>query len=145
MDVIGLKTNVVIEARDPSGRLVNRIRRHNLVTLAGRNLIRDALNGTVAGIGLDKVAVGTGSTAVAPEQTALVAEADRGPISQRVLDDGSLTVQRYLTTADANGVSIQEAGLFAGSVMLARVVFPEVAKTSDLTVTITWTVSIGAA
>lgn len=144
-DPLTMKTNVTVEVHDAvTGELLAIHRRHNLVTLAGRNLVRDALNGTSTKLAVTAIAVGTGGTAAASGQTALVTETNRSGTSQRSVSDGVMTAQRYLGTNDANGQTLKEAGIFCGSVMFARVVFPDVVKTSASTVTITWSVSIGA-
>jgi hypothetical protein len=143
---VPIGVNVTVEVHDAvTGALVSSEQIHNLVTLAGRNLVRDALNGTktTTAMAITAVAVGTEQTAPSSGQTGLSTQVNTGGISQRVVSSGVLTIQRYLGSGDANGNSISEAGIFCDSVMFARVTFAPVAKTTSVTLTITWSVTIG--
>ena len=146
-DAIKLTTNVTIEVRNAaSGRLLRTMRRHNLVTLAGRNLVRDLINGLPAG-GVTHFAVGSGTAAPTANDTALAAEVFRDAVTKRTPDVGKLTVQYYLPSTAANGYSLAEAGLFTaamGGTLIARVNYQPIAKTACLTVTYTWDISINA-
>lgn len=143
---VGLNVNVTIDVKDAStGRLVERIQRHNLVTTAGRNLIRDLLNGVPAKH-ISHVAVGSGTAAADKGDTALKSERYRGEVTSRVPWTGQLTLQSFVNGDQGNG-PLSEAGLFnapTGGVLFARVVFPTISKSSSLTVTFTWDITIAA-
>jgi len=88
-----IDVNVKIEVIDvPTGRLIDVIHAHNLVTLAGRNLVRDFLNG-LAPTHLTHFAVGTGATAPTANDTALEAEVFRDQITKRTPGSGTLGIQ----------------------------------------------------
>lgn len=123
-----------------TGRIVDVVRRHNLVPTAGRNLLRDFLAGD-GPAALSHVALGTGTTAPAATDTALQNEIFRDAITQKVKDVAKLTVKYYLGTQYANGYTLAEAGLFnaaTGGVMYARVTFPPDEKTAAQAWNITW-------
>ena len=120
----------------------------NLVVNPGLAFIVSRMIGTTAAV-MSHMAVGTGTTAAAAAQTALVTE------SARV----ALTSSTQVTTTVANdsvqyvatfgpGVAtaaITEAGLFnanAAGTMLARTVFPVINKGALDTLTLTWKVTV---
>lgn len=113
IDVLDADTPV---DRMASGLLVPRhggevIRVHNLVTTAGINWVRDAMLGLETG-GLTHMARGSGSTAAAIGQTALVTETERDAVTSTVSSSGQIVYQ-YLEPASANnGQTFREAGLF---------------------------------
>jgi len=141
-----VRVNVRIEVVDATGRTVSVQERHNLVTLAGRDLARDLLVGDSAAT-VTHFAVGTGSTAVAAGDTSLGSEVYREAITQTSTSSGAIEFKHYLPSTEANGVDLTEAGLLtatSGGVLFARVVFAAISKTASVGVTFTWTVSIGA-
>jgi hypothetical protein len=122
---------------------------HNLVVSAGLAYIASRMRDATAGV-MSHMAVGTGTTAAAGAQTALVTQ-----LSNRVsLDSTTLvtttvandTVQ-YVATFGA-GVStgaITEAGIFNASTsgtMLCRTVFAVINKGALDTLVITWRVAV---
>lgn len=147
-EAIGLPVNVTIEVHDAAtGELLRREQKHNLVTLVGRNLIRDFLNGTPATGTTSHFAVGTGSVAPTANDTTLGAEVLRDVVTKRTPDSGKLSVQYYLASTAANGSTLQEAGLFnaaSGGTLIARVTYQAIAKTASITVTFTWDININA-
>lgn len=106
----------------------------NAIMDAGKNLLRDALQGVNADIAY--VALGSDSTAVAATQTTLVAEQFRKQItSQTDGATGVLTTVAYIAPPEANTFTIEEIGWFAGDdatsstdtgVMVARVLYNKV-------------------
>jgi hypothetical protein len=104
----------------------------NLITTAGKNLLRDVLRATVTDAAIKYMGVGTDNTAPAAGQTALVAESTRKAVtSQSAPGSGQTKTTVYLSGTDAN-IAIAELGWFAGStatstpgsgVMIARVLY----------------------
>lgn len=131
-------------ARAGRGRLLVARRGHNMVTRSGRNLLRDYLDPTASAPGpLSLFALGSSSTAVTANDTALGAELLRGSITRTVSDETRLIVQYFLPSSALNGSSIWEAALLtAGSRLYARYVLDATAeiqpKTSGVAVTFTW-------
>lgn len=149
-ETVGLMVNVKIEVHDAAtGELLHEQAHHNLVVDAGLNLLRDWLDGD-APTPPSHLAVGTGSTAPAASQTALVAEVHRLAITQKVGTVSKVqTYKTYLPSTAANGSTLAEAGLFnasSGPVMFARtLISPTIVKTSAIQVTFTWDVTLAAA
>lgn len=146
-ETLTVNCNVTVDVRDAAtGELLERHDEHNLVTLAGCNLIRDLLNETTDS-GITHLAVGGQDTAVAASDTQLAGEILRGALTKRSTNDGQLTLQYFLSSTSANGSSIKEAGLFnsgTAGTLFARVVHDTIAKTSSVTITYTWVISIAA-
>ena len=119
---------------------------HNLAVTAGRNLIRDFLNGDAV-TGLTHFALGTDGTAVTAADTALGAEVFRDVFTQTTKDAAKLTVKYYLDSSSANGNTLREAALLnaaSGGTMYARVALPDaIVKTTSLAYTFTWDLTWG--
>jgi tartrate dehydratase alpha subunit/fumarate hydratase class I-like protein len=147
-DAVGLAVNLLVEVHDAeTGALVGREELHNLVVDAGLNLLRDFLDGDAPGPPTH-FAVGTGTTATAAAQTALVAETFRDTITQRIPTAKQEQYRYYLSSLNANGATLAEVGLFtasSGGTMFARAKLSStIAKTSSITATFTWTIGLAA-
>jgi len=147
-EVINMEGNLTILVHDAHGNVLSSQTVHNLFVMGGRNLLRDLLWGTVTGVnaGVRHIAVGTSDTATADGQTALVAEVYRQVITGTSVTDGALNIQGYLGTSEANGNTLNEAGLFTVSgVMVARALFvAPIEKNASLTVSLSWDLTISA-
>lgn len=103
---------------------------NNIITDAGRNLMRDGLQGSDTEI--KYLAWGSGITVPAVSDIALAAEAGRKLVTKQVAGaTGVVITTVYLAPFDAN-MQIEELGWFAGSgatatagsgVMIARVLY----------------------
>jgi hypothetical protein len=145
---VTLDCNLRVEVRDAAtGALLAEELLHNLVVNAGLNLIRDLLDGDAVA-GLTHFAVGTGTTAVAASQTALVTETFRAAVSSRTSSAQSLSVKYYLPSGSANGGTLAEVGLFnaasTGTMFARAKLASTIAKTSSVTVTFTWAINLAA-
>lgn len=135
------KTNVTITACDINGNLLHEYKEHNMAVTSGRNLIRDLLNNSTTASGLTHFAIGTSTSAVTSTQTTLSAQVFIDTITQTVTDTAKLTVRYFLGTADANGSTLTEAGIFnssASGTMYSRVTHTGIVKDASTTVTYTW-------
>ena len=148
MEVLGLDVNVEILVHDANtGQLIDRMRYHNLVPLAGRNAIRDFLFSGTAGGNISHFAFGTGLSDPAASDTALQAEVYRAAITKKISNTGQVQYQQFLSSSQCNGYSLTEAGIFNNSVggtLFARVKHQAIAKTASITVTYNWTININA-
>lgn len=113
----------------------------NLITNAGKNLIRDMLLGS--GFPPMAIAIGTGTTAADVNDVALQAEVFRSSLIRRLSGFHMATFQAFFTADDANGNTITELGLmnstaFNQGVMLARTLCSPVAKNNATLLTGTW-------
>lgn len=120
----------------------------NLVVNPGLAFIVSRMIGTSAAV-MSHMAIGTGTTAAAAAQTALVKE------STRVALTSSTTVTTTVTNDSAQYVAtfgpgvgtaaITEAGIFnaaSAGTMLARTVFPVINKGALDTLALTWKVTV---
>lgn len=150
---IGLDFNVTVEVVRDGVNHVERV--HNLVTISGRNIIRDLLGrgtpGTGAGYAPTHIALGTGTSATVKTMTDLESEAFRGAITQRFGGEGKIVYQIFLDKDEGNDGNpiYTEAALFDNSGaglgnMLSRVTFSPVQKTTSVQLVITWEISITA-
>lgn len=149
-DGIKLKANVRIEVNDAkTGRLLESRNVHNLVVDAGIALILDRIfNDTLTSLQfITHLAVGTSATAAAAAQTALVAETFRDSLTQVTRSGNVLTVRQFLSSTQANGSTLQEAGIFnasSGGTMLARAIYTGIVKDATRTVTFIWSFTLTA-
>jgi len=144
-DKIVPKGTLVIELRDEFGN-VKEQHEHNLVVNVGLAFIAGRLMGTPAV--MSHMAVGTGTTAAAVAQTALVTEAARVALGSTTNVTTTVTndaVQYVATFAAGTGTgALTEAGLFnaaSAGTMLSRTVFSVVNKGALDTLTITWKIT----
>lgn len=121
----------------------------NLVVTTGKYHIADQLSdkGEAA---MSHMAIGTGTTAAAAANTALVTELDRNALTSKT--QGSGTAANTVTyvcdwpAGDGTG-AITEAGIFnsaSAGVMLARSVFAVKNKGAGDSLSLTWTLTISA-
>ena len=120
----------------------------NLVVTSGLAFIVSRMINATAAV-MSHMAVGTGTTAAAAAQTALVSESARVALTSSTIVTTTVTGDSVqYTAAFGPGVgtaAITEAGLFnAASVgtMLARTVFPVINKGASDTLTLTWKITV---
>lgn len=123
----------------------------NLVVNLGRTNMVKLLGGDAAGLVVTKIGVGTGSTAATAADTGLTGAyvkllntAGTSNIYTLVSNVAKVTFGYQFDTSEANGMSIQEFGLYnSASVLVARKVLSSaIAKNSSFAVSGTWTLSI---
>lgn len=119
----------------------------NIIVNGGFDFIADAIGNSISRPGvMGWIAVGTGSTAAASTQTALVTEIKRNAAAYaHTAGTKVFTFTASYAAADATG-ALTEAGVFnaaSGGAMFDRVVFPVVNKGADdsLTAVFTFTMS----
>ena len=114
----------------------------NLVVTAGKNWVADRMNN--ANTVMTHMAVGTGSTAAAAGNTALVTETDRNALTSTTVTNNAVAYVATWAAGDATA-ALTEAGLFdaaSSGDMLARTVFSVVNKGAADSMTITWTITV---
>lgn len=121
-------------------------RRNNLIVNGGRDFISDSI-GASAGrpAVMGWIAVGTGSTAAAATQTALVTETLRKAATYaHTAGTTTFTFTSSFAAGEATG-ALQEAGIFnaaSAGTMLNRVTFSVINKGADDTLTQTFTFTL---
>lgn len=144
---VGITGNVHIIWTDHNGATWHQEVK-NLVVDSGLNLLRDRIAGTTSAY-ITHFAVGTGTTAVTPVQTALVSEVYRDGITSAITSTSKAArFEYYLPAAYANGNTLTEIGLFSapsGGTMVARALLATaIPKSSLVTATFQWTISFSA-
>ena len=126
---------------------VETVHKDNIIVDVGFDFIADAIGKAASRPGvMGYIALGTGTTAAAAGQTALVTELDRNAATYaHTAGTKTFTFTAEFAAGDATG-AITEAGVFNASssgIMLDRVVFPVVNKGADdsLTAVFTFTMS----
>lgn len=114
-------------------------RKNNLIVNGGKDFIADAIGKSVSRPGvMSHIAVGTGSTAPAGAQTALVTELFRQAATYaHTAGTSTFTFETTFAAGDATG-ALTEAGIFNASssgIMLNRVTYSVINKGSDDTLT----------
>jgi hypothetical protein len=155
-EALGLKGSVVMMLYDESGHVKDERRFDNLIVNTGIQGVAYLIaphDGTVApSAPFNYIALGSGSTAVSAEQTALVAEFSPGAGYARVQDTvaqfsastNKLVLSATFPPDQATG-NVRESGIFnaaTGGDMLSRQTFAEIQKAAGDTLTVTWTISL---
>lgn len=131
-----------IELLDADGNLVESRDVDNLVVTAGLTFLAARAVGTPTA--MSHMAAGTGITAAALGNTALVTEAGRVALASATSSAGVITYTATFGPGVATG-SITELGIFNASsagTMLARTVFTAIPKDALMTLTVTWNVTL---
>lgn len=148
-----LAYNVTVAQFDPDGQPLDAQRIHNLVGLPGKNVVRDLLGranpGTGNGYAPSHVALGIGGNQTTETQGGLNDETYRDAITSRGGFDAKLRFDLFLSTAQGNGNTFVESGLFDNAAtntgnMLARAIFTPVVKTSSIQLVVTWEITISS-
>lgn len=122
--------------------------KHNLVVYTGLQYIVSRMKDATA-TAMSHMAIGTGTTAAAGAQTALVTESARVALTSTTIVTTNVTndsIQYVATFNPGTGTAaITEAGLFnaaSAGTMLARTVFPVINKGALDTLSITWKITV---
>ena len=147
-----LVPNLEIEIRDIEGVLIDVVKTHNTITTTGLKQFRDLIGyPTIYGTGFTPgyVAIGSGSTAPSMAQTTLVTEVFRKILTRRAAEgDDKIDYQLFVDTTEANGGGTQplyEVGLFStlvGGSLWARAIHTLINKTSSISVTYNWRITL---
>ena len=149
-DNLDIKANVIIDVTDvKTGKLLKQIKKHNMFVTAGKNVLRDFMNGSIV-TGLTHMAIGTDNTTVTLSDVLLGTEVYRDTFTNTTSTSAQLTLKYYLSSTEANGNTLTEAGLFGNGAtvttdsgsMFARVIYTGIVKTTSIAVTITWILSL---
>jgi hypothetical protein len=128
-----------------TGEIKDRRVEENLIVSAGRDAIIERLDSAPATAQPSHMEVGTGTTAVAAGQTALVTALDRNALTSSIASGGVLTMVANWAAGDATNAAITEAGVFnaaSAGTMYSRAVFTAINKGANDTLQITWTYTL---
>lgn len=147
---VGVVGHLTVEVRDgATGELLRTDRHKNLVVDEGLNMLRDLL-GDAQHIAPNYFYLGTGAGAVtAADTVATITAPFYKAFTARVQGNKAISFQTFVTTTEANGSTWQEAGLVntydGTSRLFARVLITPIVKTSSITITFTWSITLAAA
>jgi hypothetical protein len=127
------------------GKVVQRIKKHNLIVNVGLQQINDFIAGQIpATAPVSHLAIGDGQTAATPTDTTLENELHRTTATITQVNLNDVQFQARWTPGTASG-TYYEAGLFdadADGNMFSRSTFPELIVEDIHQIIITWTISI---
>jgi hypothetical protein len=115
----------------------------NLVVTAGKAYVASRIKDASA-TAMSHMGIGTGTTAAAAGDTALVSEAARTALTSTTVSTNTVVYVDTFGAGTGTG-AITEAGVFnasSGGTMLCRTVFSVVNKGADDSMTITWTITV---
>lgn len=115
----------------------------NLVVTAGKGYVASRMKDTTQGA-MSHMAIGTGTTAAAVANTALVSEVDRNALTSTAVSGSTITFIATFGAGEGTG-AITEAALLnasSGGTMLCRTVYAVVNKGSQDSMTVTWSVTV---
>jgi hypothetical protein len=134
---------LTVEIKDKDGNVKDTRELKNLVVTTGLGFIASRMKEATADA-MSHMAIGTGTTAAAAGQTALVTEAARQALTSTTVS--SNTVEYVAAFAAGTGTgAITEAGVLnaaTSGTLLCRTVFSVVNKGASDSMTITWTITI---
>ena len=115
----------------------------NLVVTTGKEYVASRIKDTTA-TAMSHMAIGTGTTAAAAGDTALISESARTALTSTTVSTNTVVYVDTFGAGTGTG-AITEAGVFNASssgTMLCRTVFSVVNKGADDSMTITWTITV---
>ncbi len=145
-DNLKLKGDVFITVKDKDGNVKEERHEENLVVSAGLNFICDRMEGTSEAV-MSHMGLGSGTTAAAAGDTDLGSLlGSREALDSTTVSSNTITYVSSFEAGDATG-AVTEAGIFNASTsgtMLCRVVFSEINKAADDTMSVTWVITLTA-
>lgn len=145
-DSLKLKGDVFITVKDKDGNVKEERHEENLVVSAGLNFICDRMEGTSESV-MSHMGLGSGTTAAAAGDTDLGSIlGSREALDSTTVSTNTITYVSSFEAGDATG-AVTEAGIFnasTGGTMLCRVVFSEINKAADDTMSVTWVITLTA-
>lgn len=136
---------VKIVHTNAAGKTVKEFEVPNLVVTAGKNHIAAKIAATTnSPASMTHMAIGTGTTAAAADQTGLGTEGGRVALSATNVSTNTITYTATFPASVGTG-AVTEAAVFnnsPGGTMLCRTTFPAVNKAAGDSIAITWVVTV---
>jgi hypothetical protein len=137
---------VTVTKTNEAGLVTEQFTVPNLVVNTGKAYIAQKMvaTNTDVPVHMSHMAIGTGNTSPAADDTALGTQTGRVLLSGNLVEANSITYTATFPAGTGTG-AITEAGVFNASVngtMLCRTVFPVVNKAAGDTIAVTWKVTV---
>lgn len=133
---------LVVTAQD--GTVKQRESVKNLVVTSGKGYVASRMKDASSSV-MSHMAIGTGTTAAAAGNTALVSESARVSLTSTTVNNNDVVyVATFPAGTPSSAAAVTEAAIFnasSGGTMLCRTVFSVINKGTSDALTITWTVS----
>ena len=140
-----LRGDVALVLRDKNGNIKEEREIKNLIVTSGLGFIASRMKNTIDI--MSHMALGSGTTAAAAAQTALVTQlGSREALDSTTVSAATVTYIASFEAGDGTG-AVTEAGIFnaaSSGTMLCRTVFGVVNKEADDTMSVTWTITLTA-
>lgn len=140
-----LRGDVALVLRDKNGNIKEEREIKNLIVTSGLGFIASRMKNTTDI--MSHMALGSGTTAAAAAQTALVTQlGSREALDSTTVSAATVTYIASFEAGDGTG-AVTEAGIFnaaSSGTMLCRTVFGVVNKEADDTMSVTWTITLTA-
>jgi hypothetical protein len=140
-----LRGDVALVLRDKNGNIKEEREIKNLIVTSGLGFIASRMkNATDI---MSHMALGSGTTAAAAGQTALVTQlGSRETLDSTTVSGATVTYVASFEAGEGTG-AVTEAGIFnaaSSGTMLCRTVFNVVNKSADDTMSVSWTITLTA-
>lgn len=133
----------IVATNVKTGQVVDIFEDQNLVVKGGRVAVTALLKGDFTNNNVSKIGFGTGSQIPTMSDTDLTGKFVKNLNGGIPDGEGSIVFSFSLLENEANGMAIQEMGLFtAGNVLFARKNRSLINKTSDIRFDGTWTIKL---
>ena len=136
------RLDIVVTAEDGTVKQCESVK--NLVVTSGKGYVASRMKDTSASV-MSHMAIGTGTTAAAAGNTALVSESARVALTSTTVNNNDVVyVATFPAGTPSSAAAVTEAAIFnasSGGTMLCRTVFSVISKGTSDALSITWTVS----
>lgn len=141
MNTIQAEGTFQLQVIDRNGKVVETFIEKNMVVLNGKTNLTKLLGGSAAGKKVTQISVGTNGTAPTLADTNITSAFTKNIDSVSYPDASSVQFAFTIDNAEANGMTIREAGLILeDNTMFARKVRADFAKTSANKLQGLWTI-----
>lgn len=136
------RLDIVVTAEDGTVKQCESVK--NLVVTSGKGYVASRMKDTSTSV-MSHMAIGTGTTAAAAGNTALVSESARVVLTSTTVNNNDVVyVATFPAGTPSSAAAVTEAAIFnasSGGTMLCRTVFSVISKGTSDALSITWTVS----
>lgn len=133
------KGTVILTELDNDNKVLRKVEQNNLVVTLGRTNLTKLLAGDAAGKAVTQISVGTSNTAAALTDTNITNEVSKAITGITYPANNVVHFETTLLNADANGLTLREAGLkLSDNTLFARIVYADFVKTSANKLKLEW-------